>query len=147
MTTQVSIDRDSLSLTPLVIGTTYSLTTGMWLPPEGLSRPGKQWARNYATSRDFDGAVQTDARLEQTAIALSIYLAGVSTAEVEQRFEILENALSQFTFDLTVTVDDQTRIWSADCADVTPADYTFGMVQDYLQLVAVSIPVHPITIA
>ena len=144
MTTQVSIDRTSLSLSALVIGSAYN-ATGIWLDPDGLIRPAKTWSRNYATARDWNGAVQTDARLEQSAYALTVYLSGSSTANVETLYTTLETALYQFTFTMTVTVDGTARVWTADCADVTPAPYTFGMVGNFLQLVAVTIPVYPIS--
>lgn len=143
MTTEVSIDRTSLSLSPLVIGSQYA-DAGMWLAPDGLGRPGMAWSRSYATARDWHGAVQTDARLEQSSIALTVYLSGSSTANLETRYNTLQAALFQFAFAVDVTVDSATRTWLADCADVQPGNYLPELASNYLQLVAVSIPVFPI---
>ena len=140
MATQIVIARDGQA--DLVIATTYQ-ASGLWLAPDGLGRPATAWARNYAVSRDWNGAVQTDARLEQSSIALSIYASGATTNAVETITEELSEALYQFSFDLTVTVDGYSRTYAADCADVTPAEYTSGMVGGFLRLIAASVPIHP----
>jgi hypothetical protein len=143
MATQVSIDRSSLSLSALVVASTYQ--TGLYLAAEGLGRPAKTWVRNYATARDWNGAVPTDARLDQSTVPLAIYIQGTSTADLESRYATLEAALYQFTYDLTVTVDGTTKVWAAEAADLVPAGYDVSFTLQFLQLVAVTIPVYPVS--
>jgi len=143
MATTVSIDRSSLSLSALAIASTYQ--TGLYLADQGLGRPAKTWVRNYATARDWNGAVPVDARLDQSSVALSIYIQGTSTSDLESRYAALEAALYQFTYNLTVTVDGTAKVWAAEAADITPAGYDVSFTLQYLQLVAVTIPVYPIS--
>lgn len=142
MTTQVAINRDSLGLGELVIGTEPN--TDYWLPEDGIGAPGYQHRRSYASAAYVHGDLQTTAVLEQSSLPLSIYIGGSTTAQLRNRTEALVAALRQFYFTVTVTVDDYAETWACDCADIGAASYVPGEVVAHIARREVTIPVYPI---
>lgn len=142
MTTQVAIDRSSLSLPDLIIDTNPN--TDYWLPEDGIGAPGYTHRRSYATASYVHGDLQTAAVLEQSTLPLSIYIGGSTTAQLRNRTEALVTALTQFYFTATLTVDDYAETWGCDCADIGAATYLPGEVTAYLARREVTIPVYPI---
>ena len=132
----------SLTLGTLVIANDPS--DGLWLDEDGLSWPEKRWSRTSASSRWTHGSVQTNARLEQTAVSATVYAQGATHAALRAKQAELEAAAFEWSFDLTITEDGQAVTYAADCADVTWSDADSGMAGAHLARAVLTIPVHPV---
>ena len=137
----LSIDRTSLSLTPLVIG---NYPDGLWLPESGLGRPSKQWRRETVRSRFVHGDVQTQATLEHSSLPFTIYAQAATTAALRTLQDELEAALFQWAFDATGTEDGEALTYACDCADVSWGDFDSGMVRAHIAKATVTIPCYPV---
>lgn len=142
MTTSLVIDRSSLSLADLTIGTDPSAS--YWIASDGIGRPGIIIDRTYASARGYHGDVLVDARKQQSTLPLRVYVNGSSAAQVQTRLETLQTAVQQFAYTVTVTVDDAVTVWPCDMADFPEWVYDSGQVKAGLQPVPLSIPVYPI---
>jgi hypothetical protein len=138
----VSFDRSSLSLSALVAsgaGPTYRITE------EGLGRPAVSWRfAAMPDSSDVHGTEYTAAAKEQSSLPLVIDVYGSSTANLETACAALDAALSQFSYETTVTVDGVAQIWSC-----SPASWSTGLVHaedvsSFLRTYTITIPVYPI---
>lgn len=138
----ITVDRSSLSKSDLVI-TDYP-TGGLWLPEDGLGRPGKSWRRTYATSPWVHGSVQTQATLDQSSQPLSIYAQGTTTAALRTLQAEVEEAFFQFVFPLTITEDGESQVWECDSADISWGDLDSGLTAAHLARATVTIPVYPV---
>lgn len=137
-----TISRDGLSLPDLVAdgrSGTYSVRSGFALPA-GV------WRRSYATSPYVHGRLLTGAVLEQTEIPLPIRVDANTAAVLAQRVKALINAISQFTYTLTLDLDGEVTSWTCEPADYTPGGDTYfkGHYAGYRQHVGLTIPVYPI---
>lgn len=142
---QVAIDRSRLpgSPAPLLIRGDSSLN--YQLPRDGgLGEITKAWRRSYATSPYVHGALQTSAVLEQSSLPMRVQVWGDTAAQLDQRLEDLEEALFQFYFTTTITLNGVAKSWACDCADVTPEAPRAPFLKRMLQRVVVTIPVYPI---
>lgn len=142
-TVTVSIDRTSLSLSALSItddGATYQISQ------DGLSRPGVTWRMAAVpNSADTHGTEYVAAAKEQTSIPLEVIVKAASSAALNTAVEALLDALSQFSFDVTVTVDGVAKTWAASPASWAPkAAAGPAQVAQHFEVLTVSIPVYPI---
>lgn len=128
--------------------TTLTITdvggSAMWLPEEGLGRPGKAWRRKYAEEGLYHGSLLVAATLEQATIPARIYCKASTTSALEALQDELEDALAQFTYTTTVTLDGAAKAWLSDPADISWSDVDSGEVRGHLIQAAVTIPVYPI---
>lgn len=136
----VVISRDGTDLT---IGDAYT-ASGMWLPEDGLGRPDKGWRRSYADEGLYHGNLLVAATLEQATLPIKVYCHAATTAALEAFQEELEDAVSQFTYTATVTIDGSAKVWNCDPADVVWGGVDSGEVRGHLVQAAVTIPVYPI---
>jgi len=118
MTVSVSIDRTSLSLSPLVIddnpASVYRIAQG------GLSRPTITVREtNAPDSRYFEGTELLAVTREQTRIPVKLIVQGASWAAVEAAVDTLDAAVWQVMYDVTVTVDGVAKTWH--CTPAIPA--------------------------
>lgn len=144
-TVTVSIDRSSLpgALSPLVIaddGATYQIGQ------DGLGRPARSWrTTNMPDSADVHGSEPIAAVLEQTSIPLEVIVKAASSAALNTAVEALFDALSQFTYKVTVTVDGVAKTWSASPAPIAPKAPTGpSQVAQFFEVFTVTVPVYPI---
>lgn len=119
-------------------------TANYTITEDGLGRPDTAWVKSYATARDYHGAVLTDARRDQSSITLTVLVRGATSTQVESRLDALADAVSDFAYDVVVTVDGVSTTWAADPADVVYGGYDSGMVAGYLRSATLTIPVYPI---
>ena len=120
MTVSVSIDRTSLSLSPLVIddnpASTYRIAQG------GLSRPTiTPRETNAPDSRYFEGTELLAVTREQTRVPVKVIVQGASWAAVESAVDALDAAVWQFMYDVTVTVDGVAKTWYCTPAIPVPS--------------------------
>lgn len=142
-TATVSLDRTSLSLSALAItddGSTYQLKQ------DGLSRPAMTWRfTTMPDSADIHGTENVAAARERTTIPLEVIVKSTSSSALNTAVVALETALSQWAYDVTVTVDGVAQVWHA-----APAAWSFsqptspGMVAQFFTLMTITIPVYPI---
>lgn len=142
-TAEVSIDRSSLSLAALVVsddGATYQIKQ------DGLTRPGITWRLTAAPdSADVHGTEYVAAVKEQTSLPLDVIVKAASSAALDTACVALEDALSQFSYPVTVTVDGVAKVWSS-----SPAAWSYSRptdlaeVQQHFTVMTLTIPVYPI---
>lgn len=138
----LSIDRTALSLAALVIADDPS--TGLWIAEDGFGRPGRLWRRTSVSSPFIHGSVQTRATLEQASIPVTIYAQGATTAALRTKMAELDDALSQWIYDVTITEDGQATTFECDCADVSWNEFDSGMTRAHLARATVTIPCYPV---
>lgn len=90
------------------------------------------------------GTEFTAAAKEQSSLPLEVRVQGSSAGDLASACDALEAALSQFTYETTVTVDAVGRVWT--CA---PASWSTGLVLSdesaaFFTVYSVTIPVYPI---
>lgn len=139
----VSIDRSSLSLSALTItddGATYQLAQ------DGLGRPGITWRLASAPdSANVHGTEYVGAAREQSSLPLTVIVKAASSSALNTAVAALEDALSQFAYDVTVTVDGVAKVWPA-----SPAAWSFttpvspAQVTQFYTLMTITLPVYPI---
>ena len=141
----VSIDRTSLSLGALSIGTdrtgTYCLTIN------GLGDPEMVWRFGTMPNSDaIHGREVTSAALEQSSLALEVAVQGTTSSDLRTKRVALTTALSQFTYTVTVTVDGVAQTWACDPANwsVSGGTVPHAHQDQFVQVMTLTIPVHPI---
>ena len=133
-----------ISRTPSNLTIDTTPLSDFWLPENGLARPPRGWRRRYADDGLYHGSLLTQATLEQTTLPMRVNVHAASTAALEALQEELEDAVSQFTYTTTVTIDGVAKIWNSDPADLAWGDVDSGEVKAFLVQAALTIPVYPI---
>lgn len=144
MSIEVSINRTSLSLSPLVI--TGDPFAGRWhLPEEGLVWPVFETRREYAPDSAYVGGKSLLAAVrDATEIALTVYAHGTSGADLAASKAELESALAQWSYGLTLTVDSVAYTYQAEVLLGLPwGPVDSGMVAARLASASFSIPLNP----
>lgn len=142
---QVSIDRSSLSLGALVISSTPTDT--YVLTGAGLGRPGISWRYTYAPANPYiHGSALLGAVKDQSSLPLEVLVQSNTAANLDAAIKTLTDALDQFSYDVTVTVDGVAKTWSCDPGSYASTD---GQVNDarqvqFVEVLAITIPVYPI---
>lgn len=120
-------------------GPTYRLTE------DGVGRPGMSHRIVYAPDSPYThGSEKVSAAREQTSLPLRFKVFAASTAALEAACDVLEAALSQFTYTATVTEDGVSKIWNCDPASWSSGLVDSGEVAAKIRTYTVTIPVHPI---
>jgi hypothetical protein len=140
MSLSVTISRTPTDLTMPGIGTDVS--AGLFV--QSVTRPGRTWRRSRVTADWLDGAPQVSAVLDITEVALTVAARAATAADLQALRDDLDDAVSQWSFLLSLTEDGVTRTYSADCADVTWQPYQRGMAAALVATASLTIPVHPI---
>lgn len=139
----VSIARtaDAGGPSPLVIahnGATFRVAEG------GIGRPAKTW--RFVDMPDADGIHGTEhvaASLEESSLPLKVLVTAGSSSALEDALDELEEALAQFSYEVTVTIGGVSRVWIGSPAN-TVASLDSGEAAAHISTVSVTIPVHPI---
>jgi hypothetical protein len=110
----LTIDRAGLSLPDLVI-TNDGFATGEGLWVADFSEAVFEFRYGYApASPHVAGQQLLWAVLEQGGQPVTVYARGTSSADLAAKKATVEQAVSQFNYDLTVTVDGVSQTFSAD---------------------------------
>lgn len=141
----VTIDRSSLSLADLVIDEamdgTYVLLLG-----SRLRRPGTIWRKSaMPDSNDVHGTEFLTAVKEQADIPLKVMVQADTSAALDTAIDELDDALSQFTYPVTVDLDGVEKVWDASPAPWSPDDLEeYQAVLQHFDVLTVTLPVYPI---
>ena len=140
----LTIDRTSLSLPPLVI-TNNPFGTTLHLPEDGLVWPAFGTRRTYAPDSAYvPGKALLAAVRDATEIPVTIYAHGDSGAATDAAKAELEDALAQWSYDLTLTVDSVAHVYRAEIVLGVPwGPVDSGMVRAHLASASFSIPLNP----
>lgn len=110
----LTIDRTGLSLPALVIDAD-PFTGAFHIPEDGLRWPRLSMRKVYAPESEFIAGRVKLAQVPGVAdYEVSLYAHGDTTAAVFAAQDALEAAATQFEFDLTVTIDGQSRTYRAE---------------------------------
>jgi hypothetical protein len=145
MTTTLTIHRDSLSLTPLAItGSRATTTSGMWIPDGGVTWPAFAPRYRYAPDSAYEpGRTLLAVVLEQALLPAVIRVTGDDVAELVARRLELEEAVSQFSFQLDLNIDGQSGSWQADFTWPTWAPPTPSTRLDLTERASLTFPINP----
>lgn len=142
----VSIDRTSLSLSPLVIDTDGFGT--YYVDSAGLGRVGRTVRETVATSSPFvHGILVTGSVYDDAALPLVVRVQASTTSALDTAVTALETALAQFSYSVTVVMDGVTKVWTARPATIQSTDalIDFARVTNHIEDLTISIPVYPVS--
>jgi hypothetical protein len=138
-TLSVTLSRTALTLPDL------DISIGLYrVEEDGIDEPDRIWQKEYARSTRFHGAELTGASLEQSSLPISGFVLGSTAVELKNAVTALEEALGQWTFETTVTLDGLADVWQCDPADLRTGPIRHGEQAALLRKFAVTIPVYPI---
>lgn len=139
----LSIDRTSLSLAPLVIAQDFS--DGLYLPEDGAVWPSFETRRTYAPDSAYEGGRALLAAVQGAAeLPLTVYAKGASGGALATSKAELEDALAQWSYDLTLTVDSVAHVYRAEVVLGVPwGPIDSGMVAAHMARTSFSIPLNP----
>jgi hypothetical protein len=141
----LTLERTALSLAPLVITNNPYDDVALWLPEDGLSEPDFDMRVTYAPDSAYmPGRFKIAAVLDMTSIPCTIYARGTTTSALQSAKNELAAAVSQWAFDVTLTVDGVAQTWPA-AAPSWPkwGDVDSGMVAAHIAKASFSIPLNP----
>lgn len=141
---EISIDRTSLGLGPLVIAgdgsAPYSLTV------RGLGRPVVTVRYTFADeSPHLESSLLTQAVKEQTALPLEVLVQADSAAALEAAIAELDAAVWQFSYETTRTVDGVATTYQSKptVSQVVDGVTLYAHVGEFFEVVSVVIPIDP----
>jgi hypothetical protein len=109
----LTIDRAGLSLPDLVITNDGFVSDGLWIAD--FSEALFEFRYGYAPPHPhIKGNQLLWAVLDQGGQPATVYARGTSSADLAAKKAIVEQAVSQFNYDLTVTVDGVAATFSTD---------------------------------
>lgn len=144
MALTVTIDRTSLSLSPLVMsGTDDSNDLGVvnYTPPAKQQRLGQMPDSDSVHGTEYTSMAYQQARMNFDIVTdKATDEAGVQTYQRE-----VEAALGQFEFTVTTQVGNaDAEVWSANAGDLIPPARTYVDLVNHNPVYGVSIPVFPV---
>ena len=134
-----TIDRTGMSLPPLQIGPEPL--------PVAYEDPfvwdGDLWDRQVSSSPWVHGGVLVAAVRQVSAVRVSAFVQGADAAQIRVRFEEVRDAVSQFRYTLTLSVDAATYVYTAQPADIS-LGFTRSHVLSFGAPLTLDFPVSPI---
>lgn len=142
--TTLTIDRTSLSLSPLVIEQ-GPFTGALYLPEDGLTWPAFTARRTYAPDSAYAaGRVLLAAVQDASELPLTVYAHADTTVALNTAKAELEAAVAQWSYDLTLTVDSVAHTYHAEIVLGVPwGPLDSGMVAAHMARTSFSIPLNP----
>lgn len=144
MTTSISIDRGSLSLSPLVIHGRKADGL-MWFRSGDLIAP--DWAIRPAYAPDSDwvpGRQLLSGVMDQAVLAVVVTIGpAADAATLAAGRALLEAALNQLVYPITLTVDGVGETWNAERSAVSYGDLSARVSPLFTDYAALQIPVNP----
>lgn len=112
---------------------------------DGLVMPAKQARIRYAADSDWThGSVALASSWQQSLLTLRVRVEGSSETDLASKVAELEEAIGQFSYDVTVTRDAQTSTWRADQGSMSLDQSRRFYSDQFVEVWAVTIPVYPI---
>ena len=142
----VAIDRTSLSLSTLTIDTDGFGT--YYVDAKGLGRVGKTPRETFAGDSPYvNGRTRTAVVLEESTLILGVRVQAATSSALHTAVSVLEDALWQFVYPITVTVDGVAAVWTAYPATIQSVDglLAFERVTSFHEDLSISIPVYPVS--
>lgn len=144
----VSIDRSGMpgSLSALVADTEGFGT--YYIDKAGFGRVGVSRRDTVAAASPFvHGQLRTASVREESSLSLVIRVQAASSAALDTAVVALEDALSQFVYEVTTVVDGVTKVWTAYPATWNTADglTDFARVTNHFEDLSITIPVYPVS--
>lgn len=147
MTASVSIDRTSLSLPALVIVSADTNPTATYvLTASGLGRPAITWRETkMPDSPNIAGSELLNAVKEQASLPLEVLVQSDTAANLDAAVQALADAVWQFSYDVTVTIDGVVKVWSCTPAGFAPSSGNEEAAKwlQRVDVLAITIPVYP----
>lgn len=148
MSASVSIDRTSLSLSPLVIVGPGDASTTYLLTKNGLGRPGVTQRLTYMPDSPYiHGSELLAAAQEQSSLPLEIVVQAATASALDAAVQALADAVFQFSYTVTVTpASGVSKTWACDPAALAPSsggEIDAAWLQ-FVDVLKVTIPVYPI---
>ena len=141
----ISIDRTSMSLTPLLL--TGHDDASRVLSVSDYSEPPLQARITYAPDGDAHGSMALGWSYQQTLLGFSVFKESAAS-ETAARAAIAElaAALGRLSYTVTITVGDAApETWTCDPGSIAPAGgRSFNDLKTYDNAWAVTIPAYPI---
>jgi hypothetical protein len=139
----VSIDRTSLSLSPLVFSATADAN------PLGLAAytpPARQARVIYAPdSINIHGSEALGMSWQQALLNFDWFRESTTEAQLQAAYAEVVAAVEQFSYLVTTQVSDApAEVWRADPGSVTPSQRDYADLANLSPVYSVSIPVYPI---
>jgi hypothetical protein len=142
----VSIDRAELALSALVLPSIPAAvgTAALWLPEEGVDRPLFGYRLTYPEDSAYiDGRRPLAAALGDGVLSLVVYARGTDATTLAAQRDLLTAALSQWAYDVTVTVGGVAETYEAWPARPAWGLADSGMARAFIDKTTVAIPVNP----
>lgn len=144
MTLSVTIDRTGLSLSPLVITDYPTPDLPWWLPENGVAEPAWTYRNTEAPESAYmPGTQLLGAVLDASALPLTVYAQAVPGATLPTLKAILELAVSQFRYAITVSVDGDSKTYAAFPSFPQWGQIDSGMVAAKIASCSLTIPINP----
>lgn len=139
-TLSVTFSRDGADLT----FTNTRPAVGFWLPENGVGVIDRDLRKTYAPDSAYvPGKVLLAAVSEASAVPLTVYAGAASSAALQAYRAELEAAASQWSYDLTVTVDGVASTYNAEISLPVWNALDSGMVAAHMARCQLVIPVNP----
>lgn len=140
----VSIDRTSLSLSPLVLSGSRDpgVTLGIIAPQEPVRAP----LNGYAPQGFTNGQQLLMSVLQQTLWSFSVMPLVTSEAAADTAYDALAAAINQFAYNVTVTKNGGTaKVWACDPGTISPAGERSRIdLERHVPVWQVTIPCFPV---
>lgn len=139
---QVIIGREELG-----IGFMYlTPSVGYYITRDGIGPGGVEWEKQHADSIFVDGSYMVARKKQMQVIPFSVWVKATSADQLHDRINVLTEALEQWEYYMTVTIDGIDYTWTCETADYEIGDG--GAWQDlelrsYVQKVSAQIPRFP----
>lgn len=141
--TLVSIDRTSLSLGSLDIGTIPG--AAYWLPEDGITEPDFDQRQTFADdSPDVAGSLLVQSVPAIGSLALKVYTTAADADTLKAQKRALEAAVGQFSYSVTLTLVGAPDTYNALPGKVSWGQLDSGQVASLIAVAAVTIPLQPL---
>lgn len=114
---EVIIDRVELGLSPLVLNE----STGYHLTRNGIGPGDKKFKRQTTESVFVSGRTLIHATPDIVDTAINLRVSGGTREQLFERIRNLADAISQFSYQMQVTVEGEVELWKCE-----PADFVVG---------------------
>lgn len=144
MTIQASVDRTSLSLPALVIGT--DPTSDFYFPEDGLTEPEFEERTAFAEESVFLGAaLPTHSTPGVGSMALTVTVNGDTEADLKANKRALEAAFRQrLTYEVALTVVGAPDTYTCLPARVSFGTVSSGMTRALMARAVITVPCYPL---
>ncbi len=145
ISSSLTVDRSSLGLDDLVLTNNPFDDSPYTYPEDGLAEPNFNMRLLYAPdSQWIPGRLLLGSVADGATVPLIVHVAADDTAQLKARKAALEAAFGQFSYTVTITVDDvELGTYPADATTVWWGVVDHGLAVASMAIGTVQIPVNP----